>query len=331
MDPRQIDEAIRKLGKESELDLVKLFLDYADQDFQACSALRSFQNKATAVFHLQQGVEKTAKAMLILDHSPEGLKRLGKRNIRNHNFLDLLQSSIRQSDWFASKVRLDSVATEKGIPDPEEIYADKGLFRYALEYGARELIEFAKEGSKIYHAKSFKEIVQESGDNQIRFWNEQLRDRRLDESKNVIRNYLKKEEVFIRVMTDKDALLTRARIHGKEISDLLSRVKELYVIDQVMPIPVFASIYKADEIKRMRQSMELWAETYVPILFLVLLTAPHENCSRYPDSDVDVKIQEYETGSNLGIVEFLDVLVEEAVSIKNKISARLPGLFEKVS
>jgi HEPN domain-containing protein len=326
MIPGQIDEAFRKLGEKSEFDLAVMFLDYAEQDFRACSPLRSFQNKATAVFHLQQGVEKTAKAMLVLDHSREGLKRLGKRNIRNHNFLDLLQSSISLSDWFASKARLDSIATGKGIPDLEEIYADKGLFRYALEYGARELIELAKRGSKIYSVKSFEEIVQESGDNRIRFWNEQLRDRGLDESKNVVREYLKKEEIFVRVMTDKDALLTRARVDGKEISDLIKRIKELSVIDRVMPIPIFASIYEVAEIKRMRESMQLWAQTYVPILFLVLLTAPHVNCSRYPDSDIGVKIHEYESGSNLGIVEFFDVLLEEAVAIKNKISSRLLGL-----
>jgi HEPN domain-containing protein len=329
MSPAEIDEAVRNLGENSELSLAKQFFNYAALDFQACSTLRSSQNKAAAVFHLQQGIEKTAKAMLILDHTTEGLKRLDRSRIRTHNFLELLQNSIRISDYFATRAQLDSVFAGKGVPKLEETYADKGLFRYALEYASRELVEFAKLGSKIYGSMSFEEIVKRSGDTELRFWNEELRDKKQGESRAVILQHLKKEEVFVGIMRDKDAQLRISHEQCEEISDLMKRVKELCQIDRVMPIFLFASIFEAAELERMRRSMEFWAETYVPILFLVLLSAPHEVCSRYPDSDIDVNLVEYERGSGLGIVEMLDVLLQEALAVENKVSARITSFREE--
>jgi HEPN domain-containing protein len=324
--PSQINDAIRNYGQDTNLVLAKQFLEYSRNDLETSRILKDCRKNASAVFHLQQGIEKTAKAMLILDHTSNGLGRLGRKNLLTHNFLELLRKSIRISDYNFYWALVERGPLQVMRMKVEELYTDKGLFRYALEFTSRQIIEAAKEGSSVYKPKSFEEIVQESTDREILFWNDKLRDAAGKDAKKIIQEHFRNEEIFLKIMTSKDVLKYIVRQDRNRISILLSFLTDKLTVDFIDSISTMENPTegtKKEESNEYTKRLMFWSKSYVPIVFLAFLTGPHVNCSRYPDTDIGLTLHDYDQDSQLGIEQMFDILLQMSVSIESSVSARI--------
>ena len=84
-------EAILQLLQSKNKKLASEFIECALIDVSAFKILKGI--RSLSIYHLQQAVEKTAKAMLLLDKRKEDNEIL-----REHNFIGLLQKIQMKDD-----------------------------------------------------------------------------------------------------------------------------------------------------------------------------------------------------------------------------------------
>jgi HEPN domain-containing protein len=232
--------------------LARSFFEFGETDLYAYTLLKE-SLPSIAIFHLQQAIEKVAKAMLILD-----MNDIKYDDLKNHNFIHLLERFIRKHD--------EDLRNINSI--------ENALFRQALTYASPKFLDFLKsnntENREIYNRQieKYRNLY-----NKIARLKQEL-DNINGKKRAKLEKQIEKEE---RKLID-SGLLTNM-VKGKKSKKRILCAKEEEIKSFITqdngnnPLYIFSNTVR---------------EALLPffnILFLTVITYPHEEVTRYPDDN----------------------------------------------
>ena len=260
--------------------LARSFLDFAKMDLDAYKFIKN-DLPSLSVFHLQQAAEKLAKAMLILD-----MNDIEYLNLKNHNFIYVLEHAIREHD--------------QHLKDINKL--ENAIFRQALTYASPKFLDFLKpkgiENHDIYSNKLEKDIKLH---NKIIELKEKAKSDNIGENeRSELKKLIEKKE---RKFLDSGLLTTmmKGRAKDKILSSSNEEIKSFIFRDRNEP-----SLYVFSP-----ESRKILLP-FFNILFVTAITHPHEAYSRYPNTDGLIK--DY---SDTGIFKASDAISERLHDIVN--------------
>ena len=248
---RWISEGLARIENiaASHKTLARSFFDSGKIDLAAYKLLKKHL-PSLAVFHLQQAAEKVAKAMLILD-----INDIRYNDLKNHDFICVLERLIRKHD------------EGKNINVTEN-----AMFRQALTFASPKFLDFLKsdstKNSEIYGKQIKKDIelhneivrldtkIENAGANE-KFKLEELKHRKEKE--------LLDSGLLTHMLTEQQSISKILSVNYKGIKSFVLRGYDelpLYTFSQESRKALFP---------------------FFNILFITVMTYPHETYTRYPD------------------------------------------------
>jgi HEPN domain-containing protein len=235
--------------------LARSFFDSAKIDLAAYKRLKEDLH-SQAIFHLQQAAEKVAKAMLILD-----MNDLKYSDLKYHNFIYALERLIRKHD--ENLVNLSNI--------------ENAMFRQALTFASPKFLDFLKPDNS-----ENRNIYSKQIENDIKLRNEIVRLNKelgIDIGGNKSRlkvSIEQKEREFL------DSGLLTGMLKGRSKNKILfandKEIKSLILRNEdELPLCVFSA--------KSRKALF----SFFNILFITVITYPHEAYTRYPNHDGSIK------------------------------------------
>ncbi len=290
------DEWIRKgyikiMGIEgSRKDLSKGFLEAGKMDLNAYKLLKDNNLSQMAIFHLQQAAEKIAKALLILD-----MNDVKYKDLKDHNFIYVLERLIKKHDGEINKLG----------------NLENAIFRQAITTASQKILDFLKldnlENVEIY-GKYIKKYIELR--NEIINLKEKYDTATNNEEKIKLKNEIDKKEIDILDSGLFTCILKENKGNNKALKKLKfassDQIESLISINDNIFLSVFSE-----------ESKNILLPFYT-ILFITLVTYPHETITRYPDTNG--LIQDY---SRIGIFQSSDTIYQKLneiiVNVHNKL------------
>ena len=250
---RSLDNEVKRLAESDNGALARDFFKSAQKDISAAHWLYLFRNYGLAVFHLQQGVEKTTKAVLLLH-------RITLR--KSHNAIEMYET------WYNDIFQDTQMKARRGRTDFKT-------------YNTRIIISALTRTTQLLIAAVDKPYRQRPELFSALFGSDRFRWK-----VNTVNKHL--TDYF-----SDDARSSRMReLTKQEITGLMSSVAHINNLDMAVElVPLF---------QELQESMEA-------LCALSILTAAHEQTSRYPNSVIYNK--------KLGIVKMLPVLLDKTKHI----------------
>ena len=267
----------------SRKKLAKAFFDFGKLDLTAYKLLKR-SSPTLAIFHLQQAAEKFAKAMLILDMNDINYSN----NLKDHNFIYLIERLIKKHD--------------KDLGNIKKL--ENAIFRQALTHSSQHFLNFLKSDNiknlDIY-SKHMKSTIKLN--NEIAELKKRLNNATNSIKKSELNDLLdKKRREFLDsgLLTN---MLKNVRPKNKILFATKAEIKKFVLRDEDdLPSSIFGP--------RSRKALF----QFFNILFLTVITYPHEAVTRYPD--LKGSIQDY---TSTGIFQASNSIYGKLCEIANQL------------
>lgn len=300
--PNRIIKGIASLKDSPNKNIALQFLRLGLKDIKASKSLKKQKLNSLAIYHLQQAVEKTMKAMILLDFENATLTDVFGHMTGLVALENMVGVEVKFYREMLEQHKYDAKFQELGLF--REVFSYTPIHTQLLHTLTRFKTEIDSDKTKRYEA--LRQIETTEYNKLVEKFRKSGNKRLTERENTYLTRIFKNSNSMFEAISDKSSIRERANFDAETVEILLKIIENAIV----------SGITDNAQIK----DINIWVKCFLGIFILAFITDPHEDTTRYPNQDIFSLSPESYSTDKLGVVKEFDKLIQTVEDINKSIS-----------